>query len=99
MLGYAALLASSPLNDEQRSLADKIGYQARRTKTPVASLLSFAKQTPGEKAPEDMSALSQTAVKLFQPQLRARTIEVRTRITTHLPVIPGTSNQCLHESM
>src|SRR5437588_10829146 len=64
MLGYADLLASSPLNDEQRSLADKIGYQARRTKTLVASLLSFAKQAPGEKAPVDMSALAQTAVTL-----------------------------------
>ena len=99
MLGYADLLASSPLNDEQRSLADKIGYQARRTKTLVASLLSFAKQAPGEKAPVDMSALAQTAVKLFQPQLRARKIEVRTRLTTDLPVIRGNSNQWLQVFM
>src|SRR5207302_915347 len=47
MLGYADLLACSPLNEEQRSLADKIGHQARRTKALVASLLSFARQRPG----------------------------------------------------
>jgi signal transduction histidine kinase len=95
MLGYADLLASSPLNDEQRSLADKIGQQARRTKALVASLLSFARQAPGEKAPVDMSALAQTSVRLFQQQWRARKIEVRTRLTTDLPVVRGDSNQLL----
>jgi signal transduction histidine kinase len=99
LLGYADLLASSPLNEEQRSLADKIGHQARRTKALVASLLSFARQAPGEKAPIDMSALAQTAVKLFQPQLRACKIEVRTQLTTDLPVIRGDSNQLLQVFM
>jgi two-component system NtrC family sensor kinase len=99
MLGYADLLASSPLNDEQRTLADQIGHQARRTKSLVASLLSFAKQSPGGKAPVDMSVLAQTAVKLFQSQLRARKIEVRTQLTTNLPVIQGDSNQLLQVFM
>lgn len=99
MLGYADLLACSPLNEEQRSLADKIGHQARRTKALVASLLSFARQAPGEKAPVDLSALVQTAVKLFQPQLRARKIEVHTQLTTDLPVVLGDSNQLLQVFM
>jgi signal transduction histidine kinase len=99
MLGYADLLACSQLNEEQRSLTDKIGRQVRRTKSLVASLLSFARQAPGEKAPVDVSALAQTAVKLFQPQLRARKIEVRTHLATDLPPVLGDSNQLLQVCM
>ena len=47
MLGYSDLLQlSKPLNPEQNELAARIGQQARRTKSLVASLLSFAKQRP-----------------------------------------------------
>ncbi|HYL14404.1 MAG TPA: ATP-binding protein [Terriglobales bacterium] len=99
MLGYADLLACSDLNHEQRSLADKIGQQVRRTKALVASLLSFAKQAPGQKVPVDINVLAQTAVKLFQPHLRARKIEVRTQLATKLPAVLGDSNQLLQVFM
>jgi len=50
MLGYADLLAETPLQDEQRVLADKMPHQVRRTKKVlVSSLLSFAQQVPAEK--------------------------------------------------
>ena len=100
MLGYSDLLSSTSLNEEQRSLAVKIDQQVRRTKALVASLLSFAKQVPGEKTPLDMSALVQTALKLCQPQLRARKIEIQTNLASDLPPILGDSTQllqvCLH---
>lgn len=100
MLGYSDLLSSTPLNDQQRALALKIDQQVRRTKALVASLLSFAKQVPGEKSPLDMSALVQTALKLCQPQLRARNIEIRANLASDLPPILGDSTQllqvCLH---
>jgi signal transduction histidine kinase len=100
MLGYADLLAETPLQDEQRVLADKIAHQVRRTKGLVSSLLSFAQQVPAEKILLDMNALAQTAVKLSQPQLRARGIQVHTDLTSDLPQILGDSNQllqvCLH---
>ncbi|OLB22490.1 MAG: hypothetical protein AUH15_06205 [Acidobacteriales bacterium 13_2_20CM_55_8] len=100
MLGYADLLAETPLKDEQRVLADKIAQQVRRTKGLVSSLLSFAQQVPAEKILLDMNALAQTAVKLSQPQLRARGIQVRTDLPSDLPQILGDSNQllqvCLH---
>jgi two-component system NtrC family sensor kinase len=48
----------------------------------------------------DMNALAQTAVKLSQPQLRARGIRVHTDLSSDLPQILGDSNQllqvCLH---
>ncbi|OLD15719.1 MAG: hypothetical protein AUI85_10920 [Acidobacteriales bacterium 13_1_40CM_3_55_5] len=66
----------------------------------VSSLLSFAQQVPAEKILLDMNALAQTAVKLSQPQLRARGIQVHTDLASDLPQILGDSNQllqvCLH---
>ena len=100
MLGYADLLVETPLQNEQRVLAEKIAQQVRRTKGLVSSLLSFAQQVPTEKALLDMNALAQTAVKLSQPQLRARNIQVHTELAPDLPQILGDSNQllqvCLH---
>jgi signal transduction histidine kinase len=100
MLGYADLLVATPLDGDQRALAEKIGHQVRRTKSLVSSLLSFAKQVPAEKVLLDVNALAQTAVKLSQPQLRARNIQVHSDLKEHLPLILGDSNQllqvCLH---
>jgi signal transduction histidine kinase len=100
MLGYSDLLAATALQDEQRALAEKIGQQIRRTKGLVSSLLSFAKQVPAEKRVLDVNALAQTAVKLSQPQLRARNIKVHTELPNALPQVLGDSNQllqvCLH---
>ncbi len=100
MLGYSELLTETPLNVEQRALAEKIALQVRRTKALVSSLLSFAKQVPVEKTLLDLNALASTAVKLSQPQLRSGSIQVRTDLAVNLPRILGDSNQllqvCLH---
>ena len=96
MLGYSDLLTATSLTDEQRGLAEKMAHQVRRTKTLVSSLLSFARQVPSEKTKVNMNALAQTALKLSQPQLRARTIEVQSEFATDLPQVMGDSNQLLH---
>ena len=100
MLGYSELLTSTTLDGEQRQLAEKIGNQVRRTKSLIASLLSFAKQVASEKSLLDINSLAQTAVKLSQPQLRARGVQVHTDLASDLPQILGDSNQllqvCLH---
>ena len=51
MLGYSDLLLSTPLTAEQQPLAAKIGQYVRRTKSLVASLISFARQAPAPKDP------------------------------------------------
>src|SRR5580704_11082732 len=100
ILGYSEILTETPLNAEQRALAEKIGQQVRRTKALVASLLSFAKQVPVEKSLLNLNALTNTAVKLSQPQLRAVNVQVRTDLAPNLPLVLGDSNQllqvCLH---
>jgi signal transduction histidine kinase len=80
MLGYSDLLLVTPLNPEQKELAEKIGQHVRRSKSLVASLLSFAKQGPATMAPVDMNTVLRTAVKLSQPQWQALKIEVNTEL-------------------
>ena len=96
MLGYSdLLLLSQPLSPDQNELAAKIGQQARRTKSLVASLLSFAKQSPATMGPVDLNTLLRTAVKLSQPQWQALKIEVRTQLPQELLLVRGDSNQLL----
>jgi signal transduction histidine kinase len=96
MLGYSDMLLSTTLNPEQRPIAAKIGQYVRRTKSLVASLISFARQAPAPKSPVDLNTLARTAVKLSQSQWEALEIEVRTQFDPTLPKVLGDSNQLLH---
>jgi signal transduction histidine kinase len=95
MLGYSDLLQSTPLTPEQSELAGRIGQNARRTRSLVASLLSFARQGPVAMALVDLNTLLRTAVKLSQPQWQALKIEVRTEYPQELLLVRGDSNQLL----
>jgi signal transduction histidine kinase len=95
MLGYSDLLLSTPLTPEQAPLAAKIGQYVRRTKSLVASLISFSRQAPSPKTPVDLNTLARTAVKLTQPQWETLKIEVRTKFDAGLPKVLGDSNQLL----
>jgi two-component system NtrC family sensor kinase len=95
MLGYSDMLLSTALTDEQQPLAAKIGQYVRRTKSLVASLISFARQTPAPKSPLDLNTLARTAVKLTQSQWEALSIEVRTQFDPELARVWGDSNQLL----
>lgn len=95
MLGYSDLLLNSGLNPEQRAQAVKIGQHVRRTRSLVASLLSFAKRTPIARTPIDLNTLLRTAVKLAESQWQALHIEVRTELDNQLPRVLGDSNQLL----
>jgi len=95
MLGYSDLLLNTELSAQQRPLAAKIGQYVRRTKSLVASLISFARQTPAAKTPLDLNTLARTAVKLTQPQWEPPAVEVRTQLSPDLPRVVGDSNQLL----
>jgi signal transduction histidine kinase len=95
MLGYSDILLTTPLTAGQNELAGKIGQHARRTRSLVASLLSFAKQGPAAMAPLDLKTLVRTAVKLSQPQWQALNIEVQTELPQELLLVQGDSNQLL----
>ena len=95
MLGYSDMLLSTSLTAEQAPFAAKIGQYVRRTKSLVASLISFARQAPGPKTPVDLNTLARTAVKLTQSQWEALDIKVRTQFDPALPKVLGDSNQLL----
>jgi signal transduction histidine kinase len=95
MLGYSDLLIATPLDDPQRALAEKIGGQVRRTKSLVASLLTFAKQNPSNKTSVDLNSVAQTAIKLCHSQLSTHRIQVQVALTPELPPVLGDSNQLL----
>ena len=95
MLGYSDLLLNTKLTPEQQTFAEKIGLSVRRTKSLVASLISFARQKAAAKTPLDLNTLARTAVKLAEPQWQALEIEVRTEFDNGLPKVLGDSNQLL----
>jgi signal transduction histidine kinase len=95
MLGYSDLLLTTPLNPEQHELAAKIGQHVRRTKSLVASLLSFARQNPAAMATVDLKALLRTTVRLSQPQWQALNVEVLAEFSQDPLLVHGDSNQLL----
>jgi len=95
MLGYSDLLLSTSLTPEQQPFAAKIGLYVRRTKSLVASLISFARQAPAPKTQLDLNTLVRTAVKLTQPQWESLEMDVRTELDNNLPRVVGDSNQLL----
>jgi two-component system, NtrC family, sensor kinase len=95
MLGYSDLLVATELTAEQRPVAVKIGQYVRRAKSLVASLISFARQTPAPKMSLDLNTLARTAMKLAQPQCESIGIQVRTQFDHELPKVKGDSNQLL----
>jgi len=96
MLGYSDLLGNTSLNPDQREMAARIGQHVRRTRSLVASLLSFAKQGPAALAPVDLRTVLRTAVKLAEPVWQALKIEVITDLPAELPAVMADSNQLLH---
>jgi signal transduction histidine kinase len=95
MLGYSDLLQNTSLNPEQTKLAEKIGQHVRRTRSLVASLLSFAKQSPATMVPMDLNGVLRTALKLAQPHCQALNMALRAELPDDLLTVRGDSNQLL----
>ena len=99
MLGYSDLLNASTLPPQEQSNAAQIGEQVRRTTTLVASLLTFARQTPARFAAVNINSVLQTTVLLLAPQLEAEGNSIRLELTPSLPPVLADSNQILHVCM
>jgi len=95
ILGSSEQIATSNLSREQLSTARKIGQQARRTRELVSDLLSFAQQTPGEKAPLALKPLLQRAAQMEGFKVKNRNISLVVRGDDPLPRVMGNSNQLL----
>jgi signal transduction histidine kinase len=95
MLGYSDLLLGTELTPEQQTLASQISRNTRKTKSLVASLLSFAGRAPVSKSAVDLNTLARTAIKLTQAESESLKIEISYELQPDLPKVFGDSNQLL----
>jgi signal transduction histidine kinase len=96
ILGYSDLLVDDPsLGERQRIVAEKVRTLARRIKTLVTSLLSFARRVPSEKASLDLRQLIASALHLSNLDLRGKHLEVESFMEDDLPEVRGDANQIL----
>jgi two-component system NtrC family sensor kinase len=96
ILGFSDLLADDPTVPEKaRGTAAKIRDQARRTKTLVGNLLSFARQVPTERTLLDINTVVNNAVQLRALDLRSGTTRVELQLESVLPGVRGDGNQLM----
>jgi len=96
ILGFSDLLADDEaLPEKARSTASKIREQARRTKTLVGNLLSFARQVPAERTLLDINTVVNNAVQLRALDLRSSTTRIETQVESVLPGVRGDGNQLM----
>ena len=96
ILGYTELLASEGgLTDKQQLLADKTAVLARRIKTLVANLLSFASRVPPEIALLDVAQVISSALNLSSLDMRGKGIRTEFQPSESLPPVRGDANQLM----
>jgi len=96
ILGFSDLLADDEsLPPKARSIASKIRDQARRTKTLVGNLLSFARQVPQERALLDINTVVTNSVQLRSLDLRSSTSRIELQLESVLPGVRGDGNQLM----
>jgi two-component system NtrC family sensor kinase len=96
ILGFSDLLADDmTLPEKARGTAVKIRDQARRTKTLVSNLLSFARQVPPERTLLDINTVVTNAVQLRALDLRASKARIELQLESVLPGVRGDGNQLM----
>jgi signal transduction histidine kinase len=96
ILGFSDLLADDPtLPEKARNTAGKIRDQARRTKTLVGNLLSFARQVPSERTLLDINTVATNAVQLRTLDLRSGKSRIELQLESVLPGVRGDGNQLM----
>jgi len=96
MLGYSDLLNASALPPSEQMLAERIAAQVRRTRTLVASLLTFVRQSPARLSGIDVNSVIQTALRLLMPQFEVQAVAVQLELGSGIPPVLADSNQLLH---
>ena len=87
------LWSNHRLTGEQDALVRKIVSHSQRTRDLVANLLSFARQSSGEKKMVDLSMLLQRSLQMRELQLHERDIHIESAIDAGLPNVWGDGHQ------
>lgn len=96
MLGYSDLLSASALPLQEKNLSARIAAQVRRTRTLVASLLTFVRQAPARMSAVDVNSVLHTAKRLLAPPLEGQPTGFHIELGSALPPVLADSNQLLH---
>jgi signal transduction histidine kinase len=87
------LWSAQRLTNEQDTLVRKIVQQAQRTRDLIGNLLSFARQSSGEKNMVDVRMLLQRSVQMRGLQSRRNNIRIETSFEATLPRVWGDGHQ------
>ncbi len=87
------LWSNERLTSEQDTLVRKIVNQSQRTRDLIASLLSFAQQSSGEKMMVDLGMLLQRSLQMRELQRHDQKIRIETVIEPNLPRVWGDGHQ------
>jgi signal transduction histidine kinase len=87
------LWSGQRLSRDQDALVRKIVSQSQRTRDLIASLLSFAQQSSGEKQMVDLGMLLQRSVQMRELQRHNQKIRIETTIESLLPAVWGDGHQ------
>src|SRR2546427_2461286 len=95
ILGFSDLLVDdASIPEKARTTAAKIRDQARRTKTLVANLLSFARQAPSERTLLDINTVVTNAAQLRGLNLKGSS-RIELQLESVLPGVRGDGNQLM----
>jgi signal transduction histidine kinase len=90
IMEYAEKLWSNHrLTGEQDTLVRKIVHHSQRTQELIASLLSFAQQSSGEKSMVDLCMLLQRSVQMRELQRHDQKVRIETSMAPNLPQVWG----------
>lgn len=96
ILGFSDLLADdASLPENARKIAAKIRDQARRTKTLVGNLLSFARKVPAERTLLDINTVVTNAMQLRSLDMRSGATRIELQLESVLPGVRGDGNQLM----
>lgn len=94
ILGFADLLMENPeMPDSARKDLRVILQEAQRTKQIVQNLLSFARQTPPQRAPVQLNTILRRTIQLRAYDLHSRGVEVIEQLEKDLHQVVGDSHQ------
>ncbi len=90
ILGYAELLSTTAtLDEKQRSFAEKIVQQARRTQRLVSNLLSFSQPASQREGGINVNVLLDNALQSRQQDMSKKSIQLVRNLSPQLPLVWG----------
>ncbi len=93
ILTYARLALKDTTDEKQRERLKTIERESLRCGEIMRNLLTFARQTPKKREPNDFNGLVERAVKLVRHQVELQQIELEVKLASDLPQVTCDAGQ------